>query len=405
MKQGYTHLLGDLFKNRREQGKLGLPVMSVTLNNGLVDRDSLERKTDTNLSPEKHLLIKKGDLAYNMMRMWQGASGVATHDGIVSPAYIVLSANEEIDSKFASYWFKTPRMIYLFWAYSYGLTKDRLRLYYKDFSKIPVSLPPLPEQQKIAKILSTWDQAIKQTEELIADKQKLKKGLMQQLLTGKRRFPHFTKPWKEIKLEKIGKVISGGTPETKNKNYWNGNTPWISSSDLSEGNLKSINKQKFITLEAIENSATNLIPKGSVLVVSRVGVGKVAINDCDLCTSQDFQSITIESNNVRTNYIAYQILRLVQLLLKYNQGTAIKGILKKDLLNLKLPIPSVVEQEQIALGLETIDTEIEKLWIILGQYKLQKTGLMQQLLTGKKRVRTEQPAKRVTEQLTMDFDQ
>ena len=84
-------------------------------------------------------------------------------------------------------------MVYLFWAYSYGLTNDRLRLYFKDFAEIPVSVPPHDEQVRIGEILSLWDTAIAQTTKLIEAKRKLKTGLMQQLLTGKRRFPEFNR--------------------------------------------------------------------------------------------------------------------------------------------------------------------------------------------------------------------
>ena len=80
-------------------------------------------------------------------------------------------------------------MIYLFWAYSYGLTNDRLRLYFKDFAEIPVSIPAHDEQVQIGKMLSLWDTAIAQTEKLIKAKQKLKKGIMQQLLTGTAAIP------------------------------------------------------------------------------------------------------------------------------------------------------------------------------------------------------------------------
>src|SRR5437870_8869401 len=89
--------LGSVFTSRREQGYSGLPTLSVTLNRGLVMRESLERKTETNLSPEEHLLVLKGDIAYNMMRMWQGASGLAHCDGLVSPAYVVVRPTEHID--------------------------------------------------------------------------------------------------------------------------------------------------------------------------------------------------------------------------------------------------------------------------------------------------------------------
>ena len=90
--------------------------------------------------------MRKGDLAYNMMRMWQGASGLAGQDGMVSPAYVVVTPSDTVDPTFASYWFKSARMIHLFWAYSYGIAGDRLRLYYKDFARIPVTLPPKSDQ-------------------------------------------------------------------------------------------------------------------------------------------------------------------------------------------------------------------------------------------------------------------
>src|SRR6478752_5410623 len=103
--------LGDFFASRREPGGAGLPTMSITLNNGMVDRGDLERRTETRLTPEQHLRVQKGDIAYNMMRMWQGACGLAESDGIVSPAYVVLQPKDGIDSRFAYHWFKSARMI------------------------------------------------------------------------------------------------------------------------------------------------------------------------------------------------------------------------------------------------------------------------------------------------------
>ena len=171
--------LGELFQSRREPGVEGLPVLSVTMNDGLVPREAIDRKADGKLLPEKHLLVRKGDLAYNMMRMWQGASGLTVQDGIISPAYIVVTPSDAIDPIFASYWFKSARMIYLFWAYSYGITGDRLRLYYKDFSKIPVRVPIRSDQVRIGKMLAAADLAIARTGDLIAARQQLKDGLTQ----------------------------------------------------------------------------------------------------------------------------------------------------------------------------------------------------------------------------------
>ncbi len=86
-----NHKLGDFFTIRRERGTPGLPMLSVTMNNGVVTRESLNRKMETNLSDEEHLLVRKDDIVYNMMRMWQGASGLADRDGLISPAYVVLA--------------------------------------------------------------------------------------------------------------------------------------------------------------------------------------------------------------------------------------------------------------------------------------------------------------------------
>jgi type I restriction enzyme S subunit len=127
--------------------------MSVTMNDSLVLRDDLDRRTESALRPDQHLLVRKGDIAYNMMRMWQGACGLATADGIVSPAYVVLAPKSGIDSRFAYHWFKSTRMIHLFWAYSHGLTEDRLRLYFDEFAEIPAMPPALDQQLRIVAVL------------------------------------------------------------------------------------------------------------------------------------------------------------------------------------------------------------------------------------------------------------
>lgn len=198
IREGWTtRRLGELFINSKARGKPGLPTLSVTMNDGLVSRDTLERKMETNLGPDQHLLVRKGDLAYNMMRMWQGASGLATFDGMVSPAYVVLRAGPDIDPQFAAYLFKHPRMIHLFWAYSHGMTEDRLRLYFDDFALIPIELPSLGEQRRAAEMLSTWERAIETVEGLISNTEAHKSALIQMLLTGQRRLPGFTSLWRQ----------------------------------------------------------------------------------------------------------------------------------------------------------------------------------------------------------------
>jgi type I restriction enzyme S subunit len=183
---GKAHLrLGDIFRKRTHPGHDGLPIFSVTLNDGLVARNSLDRQFSTELSLSEHLLARKNDLVYNMMRMWQGASGLAQEDCVVSPAYVVLEADlNNIDPTFASFLFKTRKMLSQFRAQSYGLTDDRLRLYYKDFSQILVTLPSIEYQGHVASILRSLTEAIAIYPDLIKEKLRLKRYLTDDILGG-----------------------------------------------------------------------------------------------------------------------------------------------------------------------------------------------------------------------------
>lgn len=257
-----TSRLGDYMSNRRTKGEDGLPTLSVTLGRGLVSRDSLDRKMDTNLAPDQHLRVMPDDIAYNMMRMWQGASGLAGYEALVSPAYVVLTPKENLDSRFAAYLFKTARMIHNFWAYSYGLTNDRLRLYPKDALRVPVTIPPLPEQRKIADILSTWDEAIEKTEALLANARTQKRALMQSLLTGRRRFPEFEgQEWKEVRLGDVAYIdansLKGKTPSDFEFDY-------ISLSNVEPGRI--VGDLEIHTFGEAPSRARRIVTEGDLLV-------------------------------------------------------------------------------------------------------------------------------------------
>lgn len=174
--------MGDLFESRRERGRPGLPLLSVTMNDGLVDRDDLDRKQESALTPEEHLLVKPGDIAYNMMRMWQGAYGLAEKEGLVSPAYVVLKAKSKVDPAYFAQLLRTPRMLYLMWAYSHGITDDRLRLYFDDFASIPVAIPNLDVQQSISRNFGLWDLAAGVLSKLSANARLEKRALLRRLL-------------------------------------------------------------------------------------------------------------------------------------------------------------------------------------------------------------------------------
>ena len=152
------------------------------------------------------------------------------------------------------------------------------------------------------------------------------------------------------------RTIGGGTPSTSNSTYWNGDIPWIQSSNLSDESLFDVDVQKHISQSAIKGSATQLIPERSIAVVTHVGVGKLAFIEFSYTTSQDFISLVdLNEDPIFTSY-ALQI-KLKQDLNRV-QGSAIKGITKEDLLSKDLLIPTRDEQSKIGLMIKRLDSLI-----------------------------------------------
>lgn len=202
----------------------------------------------------------------------------------------------------------------------------------------------------------------------------------------KLRFPEFSCVWDEKRIEELGRFLGGGTPESSNKEYWQGNIPWISSSDIKEGSVHQIDKTRYITKIAISESATKIIPKGSVLMVSRVGIGKFAVANEKLCTSQDFTNLI---TNEDSYFIAYYFKARARRFVRLSQGTSIQGFTGKDIKNAKFAIPPLPEQQKIASFLTTVDAKIEQLTkkkSLLEQYK---KGVMQQIFSQQLRFKDE----------------
>lgn len=152
--------LGDLFTERIESNING-EMLSVTLNNGIIKAAENGRYDNSNSDKSHYKVVKVNDIAYNSMRMWQGASGCSTYEGIVSPAYTVVIPEEGVDSNFFACLFKTQAMIKIFRLHSQGLTSDTWNLKFPAFCKISVLYPKdIEEQKRIASFFRTLDSQI-----------------------------------------------------------------------------------------------------------------------------------------------------------------------------------------------------------------------------------------------------
>jgi type I restriction enzyme, S subunit len=257
----------------------------------------------------------------------------------------------------------------------------------EDVRRLKIYFPPLAEQRKIAQILSTWDRGIATTEKLIDASKQQKKALMQQLLTGKKRLVDpetgkaFEGEWEEVKVGEFGKVVTGNTPPKNDDSNYGSDISWATAEDFKSkyvGNTK-------VKLTKLGASKARIVPKGSVLVTCIASIGKNAIAYENITTNQQINAVVI-NNNHSNEFFYYQIEFNKHKLLAWAGTTAVPILNKSSFEKIPLSAPLKNEQQRIASVLTAADKEIELLEAKLAHFKQEKKALMQQLLTGKRRV-------------------
>ncbi|MCL4558953.1 MAG: restriction endonuclease subunit S [Deltaproteobacteria bacterium] len=264
------------------------------------------------------------------------------------------------------------------------LSKDRLE-------SLEVPLPPLPEQKKIAEVLSTVDEAIQKVEEAIGRAERLKKGLMQELLTKGIAHKEFKdteigtipKEWEVVELSKIGDIVTGTTPSTNINEFWGEGYPFVTPTDFAD------DKYVFKTERSVTKSGAEqgrLIPKNSIMVVCIASVGEVAMTSTECITNQQINTIVC-NRGVDPHYIYYEMVFRKRILKRWAGITTSPIIKKSSFEKFPIPLPPLPEQKKIAEVLSTVDQKLELLRERKERFTRLKNGLMNELLTGEKRVR------------------
>lgn len=262
-----------------------------------------------------------------------------------------------------------------------------------DLHTLKIAVPPLPEQQKIAAILSTWDRAIELTEKLIAAKQKRKQALMQQLLTGKVRFKEFTKlgEWRVTKLGSVAvKVGSGITPRGGQSTYLASGVPFIRSQNVLSGKL-DLTDIAYLSEEQhsqMENSQVQ--PLDVLLNITGASIGRCAKVPAGFPTANVNQHVCIirPKETLDPDYLSNLLNSWFgqKLVFQSQAGGNREGLNYEQIRSFKFVLPPIAEQRRLGELLAASDAEIEVLHRKVDRLKQQKRGLMQQLLTGKVRV-------------------
>ena len=255
-----------------------------------------------------------------------------------------------------------------------------------DIKQFSLLLPPIAEQKKIAQILSTWDKAISVTEKLLANSQQQKKALMQQLLTGKKRLldengVRFSGEWCTCTLSEVAHIIMGSSPKSEAYNDNGLGLPLI------QGNADI--KCRVSCPRVYTSDITKECTPGDILLSVRAPVGTVALSQHKACIGRGISAI--KSKRKMSQSFLYQWFLWFEPKWCYlSQGSTFESINSDDIKTLKLSVPNFEEQQKIAAVLSAADVEISTLEKKLACLKDEKKALMQQLLTGKRRVKVDE---------------
>lgn len=379
------YTFGDIYTERKEPGDENLPLLMVSIHSGVsdgeVDAAELPKQVKRIEDKSQYKKAVSGDLVFNMMRAWQGAIGTVRTTGMVSPAYIVAEPNDKAYPLFMDYYSRTPQMINQIDRQSYGVTDFRKRLYWDSFAPIGCILPPIEEQRKIAAILTTQDRMIELKEKRLAEKQRQKKYLMQQLLTGKKRLPGFNGAWK---TDCLGKLFF----ERKETNCENiemlaitGTQGIIPRKELDLKDNSSEDKSKYLRV-CVGDIGYNTM---------RMWQGVSAYSNYEGLVSPAY-TILKPSSSINAKYFAYlfKMSEIVFLFYRFSQGLVddTRNLKYENFKKIKVCYPpDMKEQTAIAEVLSAADREIELLQQDIEQEKRKKKALMQLLLTGIVRVK------------------
>ena len=380
-------IAGNAF-NSEDFIDMGIPLIRISniADDGIVLDENTAFLPESFLKENSKFVIRQTDLLIAMSGATTGKMGINTFsEPMLLNQRVCIIRAKDVSQNFLNQYLFTHKKDIL--RQSYGGAQPNIGN--NDIKKIKVLLPPLPEQEKIALVLGTWDEAIEKLSNLIEQKKLLKKGLMQKLLTGKTRLPGFTQPWKEVAIQDFCNIKRGGSPRPI-ENYLTSSDDglnWLKIGDISPDAKYIYKTESKIKKDGV--SKTTLVHSDDFILSNSMSFGRPYIMKIDACIHDGWLALTSIKKDVSKEFLFY-LLSFSETQKKFNICAAGSGVrnLNKDIVGeVKIQLPPYYEQQAIADVLSTADDEINLLNQKLEALKEQKKGLMQQLLTGQIRVK------------------
>ena len=368
--------IGELYSERTQRCTTPMELLSVTISEGVVPRADIEGKDNSSEDKSNYKVVHVGDMVYNTMRMWQGASGLSAYNGIVSPAYTILKDAAKFDHEFMASLFKTEWLINEFRKNSQGLTSDTWNLKYPQIAAIKVRLPSAQEQHHIATFLSLIDSRITSQRKIVELLKKHKRGLHSAIFGQKCRVVNADgKPWPAWRQVRIGDIF-------QERSERGGTADELLSVTINNGVKRQADTDKKDSSSEDKSNYKKVLPGDIVYNTMRMWQGASGVSPWAGIVSPAYTVIYPRGRQNTTFWAyAFKYWRLIQEFQKFSQG------LTSDTWNLKYPQlsdirvyePSMDEQEAIVDILSMLDERVSAAEQELNKMRNLKSGLLQQL--------------------------
>lgn len=348
---------------------------------------------------EKYIVLHKGDFSYNKGNSQKYPQGciyrlIDRETAAVPNVFESFRIKDGVADYFEQLFIGGFLNRQLFAKINHGVRDNGLlNLTGEDFYRCKVPFPPIKEQKKIAEILIQYDKIIELCKCKLEKVIELKKACMDKMFPeqGKTipeiRFPVFSDSWEQRKLGDMADIVGGGTPSTAIPEYWNGDIDWYTPAEIADQIYLWLSRKK-ITEQGYSNSSAKMLPEGTVLFTSRAGIGKTAILAQPGCTNQGFQSIVPHKGELDSYFIFSRTEEMKQYGETVGAGSTFVEVSGKQMANMEMMMPKLMEEQQAIGGFfHHLDNLIALYQCELDEMVKMKKALMQQLLTGRVRVK------------------